>query len=125
DGFCYWGHAELVCYCPSSALLDELTKKNSDMADKLSNESIRHNARMYEIKESMFALKNTKASKHEIAANAYKLGYLDCMNGVSLSVEEHMADEAAVEKDGAKDGAVDKVRAYAEELVAGAASRWW
>ncbi|CAL8134000.1 unnamed protein product [Prunus armeniaca] len=114
---------------PSSAQLDELTKKNADMIDKLSNEQIRHDARMSEMNESRSELKSSlgqrdgeiksivatllkrkeayfllehkyvilaqshdkllakfdflveavEASKHEVTANAYKLGYLDCM----------------------------------------------
>ncbi|CAL8117125.1 unnamed protein product [Prunus armeniaca] len=50
----------------------------------------------------------TEASKHEIVANAYKLGYLDCRNSASPccplehedeAVEEQIADEAAMEED--------------------------
>lgn len=112
---------------PSSAQLDELTKKNADMTRKLSNEQIRHDARMSQMKESQSEMKSSlgqtdgeiksivatllkrkeayfllkhkyvvlaqshdkllakfdfrveavEASKHEIAANAYKLGYFD------------------------------------------------
>ncbi|CAL9000953.1 unnamed protein product [Prunus brigantina] len=118
---------------PSSALLDKLMKKNANLIEKLSNERIRHHARISEMKESMSALKSsvdqkdgelkslmatllecmeayfclehkhaalaqdrdkllvkfdsyveaTEASKHEIAANVYKLGYLDFQNGAS------------------------------------------
>ncbi|KAL6284870.1 hypothetical protein ACE6H2_015799 [Prunus campanulata] len=180
---------------PSSALLDELVKKNADLADKLSNERIRHDTRIFEMKESMSALKSsigqkdgeleslmatllehkeanfrlehkhvalaqdrdklvakfdthveaTEASKHEIAANAYKLGYLDCRNGASPccpledddgeplcldlppakseqvnavdvgTVEEQVADEAAMEEGNAQGGTTGEVRADAEE----------
>ncbi|CAL8153383.1 unnamed protein product [Prunus armeniaca] len=58
DDFCYWGHAELACCCPSSALLDELVKKNADLTYKLSNERILHGARISQMKESMSAIKS-------------------------------------------------------------------
>ncbi|CAL2258954.1 unnamed protein product [Prunus armeniaca] len=158
----------------SSALLDELVKKNADLTDKLSNERIRHDARISEMKESMSALKSsvgqkddevkslmatllerkeayfslkrkhaalaqdrdrllvrfdnhveaTEASKHEIAANAYKVGYLDCQNGAlpccpleheDEAVEEQIADEAAMEEDNSQGGVADKARPYANE----------
>ncbi|CAL2246384.1 unnamed protein product [Prunus armeniaca] len=76
-------------------------KKYADPIGKLSNERIRHDARMS--KDAYFRLEHKfvllaqshdkllakfdthveamKVSKHTIAANAYKLGYLDCMNG--------------------------------------------
>ncbi|CAL2239617.1 unnamed protein product [Prunus armeniaca] len=133
------GHAELVSYCSSSALLDELTRKNSDMADKLSNKPIRHNARMYEIKESMFALKSSLGQKDgtvpfhvaPIKDEYDELLYVDVLSAQSEqintidvgAVEEHMVDEAAVEEDGTKDGAVDEVGADAKELVVRAAEQ--
>lgn len=117
----------------SSALVDELVKKNTDLTNKLSTDQIHHDARISEMKETMPALKSSvsqkdselkplmfcsnarkhtftsnvsmllwpskyndellvkfdtnaeamEASKHEIVANTYKLGYLDCRNGVS------------------------------------------
>ncbi|BBG99414.1 hypothetical protein Prudu_009100, partial [Prunus dulcis] len=132
--------------------------KNADLTDKLSNEQIRHDPRIFEMRESMSVLKSsvgqkdgelkclmatllehkeayfclerkhaalaqdrdkllvkfdthveaTEASKQEIAANAYKLRYLDCQNGASHcypfedddeAVEEQIADEAAIEED--------------------------
>ncbi|CAL8152790.1 unnamed protein product [Prunus armeniaca] len=87
----------------------------------------------------------TKASKHEIVANAYKLGYSDCRNSASPccplehedgkqlyldlplaqseqsnvvgaeAVEEQIADEAAMEEDNSQGGVADKVRPYAKE----------
>ncbi|CAL2259807.1 unnamed protein product [Prunus armeniaca] len=66
----------------------------------------------------------TEASKHEIVANAYKLGYLDCKNSASPccplehedeAVEEKIADEAAMEKDNSQGGVADKARPYAKE----------
>ncbi|CAL2259756.1 unnamed protein product [Prunus armeniaca] len=66
----------------------------------------------------------TEASKHEIVANAYKLGYLDCRNSASPccplehedeAVEEQIADEAAMEEDNSQDGVADKARPYAKE----------
>ncbi|CAL2255715.1 unnamed protein product [Prunus armeniaca] len=90
-------------------------------------------------------VETTKASKHEIVANAYKLGYSDCRNSASpccplehedgkqlyldlapaqseqsnvvdaKAVEEQMADEAAMEEDNSQGGVADKVRPYAKE----------
>ncbi|CAL8122693.1 unnamed protein product [Prunus armeniaca] len=66
----------------------------------------------------------TEASKHEIVANAYKLGYLDCRNSASPccplehedeAVEEQIADEAAIEKDNSQGSVADKARPYAKE----------
>ncbi|CAL2234948.1 unnamed protein product [Prunus armeniaca] len=165
---------------PSSALLDELVKKNADLTDKLSNERIRHDARISEMKESMSALKSsvgqkddevkslmatllerkeayfslerkhaalaqdrdrllvkfdthveaTEVSKHEIAANAYKLGYLDCQNGAppccpleddddeqSKAVEEQVADEAATEEDKPQGGSAEEGKEQAAKAV--------
>ena len=48
---------------PSSALLDELVKKNADLTDKLSIERIRHDARISEMKESMSVLKSSVGQK--------------------------------------------------------------
>ncbi|CAL2240992.1 unnamed protein product [Prunus armeniaca] len=50
---------------PSSALLDELVKKNADLTDKLSNERIRHDARISEMNESMSALKSFVGQKDD------------------------------------------------------------
>ncbi|CAL2271694.1 unnamed protein product [Prunus armeniaca] len=182
---------------PFSALLDELVKKNADLTDKLSNERIRHDARISEMKESMSALKSsvgqkddevkslmatllerkeayfslerkhaalaqdrdrllvkfdnhveaTEASKHEIAANAYKLGYLDCQNGAppccpleddddeqssldlppahskqinvvdAEAVEEQVADEAATEEDKPQGGSAEEGKEQAAKAV--------
>ncbi|CAL8162551.1 unnamed protein product [Prunus armeniaca] len=75
-------------------------------------------------------VKATKVSKHEITANAYKLGYLDCKNGAPPCcplehadevVKDQVADEAAMEEDNAKSGAADEVRAYAGAQAARAA----
>ncbi|CAL2253643.1 unnamed protein product [Prunus armeniaca] len=87
----------------------------------------------------------TEASKHEIVANAYKLGYSDCRNSASPccplehedgkqlyldlppaqseqsntvdaeAVEEQIADEAAMEEDNSQGGVADMVRPYAKE----------
>ncbi|CAL8119229.1 unnamed protein product [Prunus armeniaca] len=87
----------------------------------------------------------TEASKHEIVANAYKLGYSDCKNSASPccplehkdgkqlyldlppaqseqsnvvdaeAVEEQIADEAAIEEDNSQGGVADKVRPYAKK----------
>ncbi|CAL8162074.1 unnamed protein product [Prunus armeniaca] len=87
----------------------------------------------------------TEASKHEIVANAYKLGYSDCKNSASPccplehedgkqlyldlppaqseqsnvvdaeAVEEQIADEAVMEEDNSQGGVADKVRPYAKE----------
>ncbi|CAL2266477.1 unnamed protein product [Prunus armeniaca] len=87
----------------------------------------------------------TEASKHEIVANAYKLGYSDSRNSASPccplkhedgkqlyldmppaqseqsnvvdaeAVEEQIADEAAIEEDNSQGGVADKVRPYAKE----------
>ncbi|CAL2225057.1 unnamed protein product [Prunus armeniaca] len=87
----------------------------------------------------------TEASKHEIVANAYKLGYSDCRNSASPccplehedgkqlyldlhpaqseqsnvvdaeAVEEQIADEAVMEEDNSQGGVADKVRPYAKE----------
>ena len=87
----------------------------------------------------------TEASKHEIVANAYKLGYLDCRNSDSSccplehedgrqlypdlplaqseesnvvdaeAVEEQIADEAAMEEDNSQGGVADKARPDAKE----------
>lgn len=92
----------------------------------------------------------TIASKNEIAANTYKLGYLDCMNDASPcfplkhkdgeqlyldlppaqsdqinvvdveAIEEQVADEVAIEEDNAKCVAANEVRANAEEQATGA-----
>ncbi|PQQ08692.1 hypothetical protein Pyn_26866 [Prunus yedoensis var. nudiflora] len=48
---------------PSSALLDELVKKNADLADKLSNERIRHDARISEIRRRVVSLKSSVGRK--------------------------------------------------------------
>ncbi|CAL8176005.1 unnamed protein product [Prunus armeniaca] len=183
---------------PSSTLLDELVKKNADLIDKLSNEQIRHDVRISEMKESMSTLKSsvgqkdgelkslmatllerkeayfclerkhaalaqdrdkllvkfnthveaTEASKHEIAANAYNLGYLDCQNGASPcclfeeddgeqscldlplaqsepvnvvdaeAVEKQIADEVAMEEDKPQGGSTDEAKADAKEQAA-------
>ncbi|CAL9001826.1 unnamed protein product [Prunus brigantina] len=90
----------------------------------------------------------TETSKHEIIANPYKLGYLDCRNGASSccpledddgeefyldlppvqseqvnvvdveAVEEHVTDEAALEEDNARVSAADEPKADAKEQVA-------
>ncbi|CAL8152416.1 unnamed protein product [Prunus armeniaca] len=69
-----------------------------------------------------------EAFKYEIAANAYKLGYLDCMNGShpccllrheDEAVEEQVASEAVMEEDNAKGVAAEEARADAEEQVVG------
>ncbi|CAL2275852.1 unnamed protein product [Prunus armeniaca] len=66
----------------------------------------------------------TEASKHEIVASAYKLGYLDCRNSASPccplehedeAVEEQIADEAAMEEDNSQGSVADKARPYANE----------
>ncbi|CAL2226484.1 unnamed protein product [Prunus armeniaca] len=68
----------------------------------------------------------TEASKHEIVANAYKLGYLDCRNSAfpccpleheDEAVEEQIADEAAMEEDNSQAGVADKARPYANEYA--------
>ncbi|CAL2256201.1 unnamed protein product [Prunus armeniaca] len=145
-----------------------------DLTDKLSKERTCHGAWMFEMMESMYSLKsslghkddelkslvatllehkeayftsNTR-SKHEIVANAYKQGYLDCKNGFSPccpikdedaellyldlspaqseqinvvdveAVGEQMADEVVVEEDDTKGGTADEVRVDGEELAA-------
>ncbi|CAL8081775.1 unnamed protein product [Prunus armeniaca] len=87
----------------------------------------------------------TEASKHEIVANVYKLGYLDCRNSDSPccplehedgkqlypdlplaqseqsnvagaeAIEEQIAYEAAMEEDNSQGGVTDKVRPDAKE----------
>ncbi|CAL2259685.1 unnamed protein product [Prunus armeniaca] len=87
----------------------------------------------------------TEASKHEIVANVYKLGYLDCRNSDSPccplehedgkqlypdlplaqneqsnvvgaeAVEEQIADEAAIEEDNSQGGVADKAKPDAKE----------
>ncbi|CAL8116988.1 unnamed protein product [Prunus armeniaca] len=79
-----------------------------------------------------------EASKHEIATNAYKLGYLDCQNGASPCcpleddddeqscldlpfahkvVEEQVADEAATEEDKPQGGSAEEGKEQAAEAV--------
>ncbi|CAL9024994.1 unnamed protein product [Prunus brigantina] len=52
----------LCVVAPSFALLDELMK-NTDLTDKPSNERIFHDARMFEMKESMSMLKSSLGQK--------------------------------------------------------------
>ncbi|KAI5330168.1 hypothetical protein L3X38_029566 [Prunus dulcis] len=156
---------------PSSALLDELVKKNADLTDKFSNERIRHDARISEMKESLSMLKSsvgqkdselkslmatllerkeayfclehkhaalaqdrdkllvkfdthveaTEASKLEIAANAYKLGYLDCQNGASpcCPLEDDDGEQSGLDLPPTQSEQVDVVDAEAvEEQIA-------
>ncbi|CAL2249544.1 unnamed protein product [Prunus armeniaca] len=78
----------------------------------------------------------TEVSKHEIVANAYKLGYSYCKNNASpccllehedgkqlyldlppaqKAAEEQIAYEAAMEEDNSQGGVANKVRPYAKE----------
>ncbi|CAL9018795.1 unnamed protein product [Prunus brigantina] len=129
-----------------SALKSSLGQKNDELKSLV--------ATLLERKEAYFHLEHNRiGSKHEIASNAYKQGYLDCRNGFSPycpikdedaellyldlspaqseqinvvdaeAIGKQIADEVVVEEDDTKCGTADEVRADGEELVAGVAEQ--
>ncbi|CAL8162507.1 unnamed protein product [Prunus armeniaca] len=56
---------EVGMYHLRKGMLDELMKKNAKLIDKLSNKRIHHDARMFEMKESMFTLKSSIGQKDD------------------------------------------------------------
>ncbi|CAL2276676.1 unnamed protein product [Prunus armeniaca] len=125
---------ELLLHLPGSSTSSARTVRRS-MACRRSGtfcSSIRSNClkpMIYPVKRMLRSrfdthVEATEASKHEIVANAYKLGYLDCRNSASPccplehedeAVEEQIADEAAMEEDNSQGGVADKAKPYAKE----------
>ncbi|BBG96873.1 hypothetical protein Prudu_005821, partial [Prunus dulcis] len=68
-----------ACCCPLFYPVDKLVKKNADLTDKLSNERICHDARIFEMKKSMSMLKSSVGQKD---------GKLKCLMATLLKRKE-------------------------------------